>query len=198
MKIDKTKIDKIFTFILIPGLTLLLSSYANIFTYNFSYIGNELEHRVLFDIWGISVGLYFHHQLISIYKSSKIYNKKLYLVTHIVWITELIAVILPYSSSHITFLDQIHELLALVSSISFAVLIEIYIYMLYKNNNLNWILYMKQYNILLLIAMFIFFILEHVTSLLEIYFTLMMCFYLYYLKYKAGIDYNNNFSESQI
>lgn len=51
---------KILAYLIIPAYTIAFTSGYNWFTTNFSVIGNILDKKLAFLVWGITVGLYFY------------------------------------------------------------------------------------------------------------------------------------------
>lgn len=105
-----------FTFIVIPGYTLLFVRNFNLFTLNFSVIGNLLGRKRAFVVWGIMTGLYFYRVLKEVSGGLNL-PKRAGRLTDAALLFLFFAVATPYLPDELPFKSFLHIVFALCSSL---------------------------------------------------------------------------------
>lgn len=108
----------LFAFLIIPGYTLLYVKNFNLFTVNFSVIGNLLGKKRAFVIWGFLTGIYFYFVLSSVSKNLRLSKRVRYLV-HTALMLLFLAVFTPYLPQEFPFKAFLHIVFAMAASLWF-------------------------------------------------------------------------------
>lgn len=106
----------LFAFLIIPGYTLLYVKNFNLFTVNFSVIGNLLGKKRAFVIWGFLMGIYFYFVLSSVSKNLRLSKRVRYLV-HTALMLLFLAVFTPYLPQEFPFKAFLHIVFAMAASL---------------------------------------------------------------------------------
>jgi len=157
------------------GLASYLTSLDSIVDSNFSIIGNNLQYRLTFIIWGLFTN-YFLFSFLKVFE--KAFN--LYLAL----ISGLLVVFLPYQPLSYPIIANLHILMGFIS---FA----LYNYLIYKTlvkqNFINYQITNKLliiFNLLLLFEAFLVAYYMHINSLIELTYNIVMFNLLTYLYWK--------------
>lgn len=147
--------------------------YTDVFVYNQTYIGNVLGHPFYLCLWTISsiFGLYYYSKII--FDSCKLpYHSFLHALIHI---GMTISIVFPYQDGLKNWTNNLHVWIAGICIIGF--IIEwIYIFSKY------YFIYQKEcfiFLMILMISLFIMLVLDHITSICEIFFTYGMNIFLF-------------------
>ena len=124
----------VIAYILFPTVNLLLARYTDIFTENYSYVGNELQHTSLFHIWGTMCSLYFF--VMTTYILKKINRKTAYdmPVLYFSCIGMILSVHIPYQPEIYPVIGELHIYISIAATVSYVLLFfHILLEMPYKN-----------------------------------------------------------------
>lgn len=103
-------------FILIPGYTLLFVRNFNLFSLNFSVIGNMLGRKLGFCLWGLMTGWYFYAVLSSISSRLRLPAFVRHLV-HTALLLLFCAVTTPYLPEELPFKAFLHIVFAMAAAL---------------------------------------------------------------------------------
>lgn len=106
----------LFTFLIIPGYTLLFVRNFNLFSLNFSVIGNMLGKRGGFCIWGLLTGAYFYWILSRISKQLSLSRRARFLIGTALLLL-FCAVTTPYLPDELPFKAFLHIVFAMAASV---------------------------------------------------------------------------------
>ncbi|MEG0345845.1 MAG: hypothetical protein RR435_06475 [Erysipelotrichaceae bacterium] len=168
--------------LIISILTIILAIKAPITKENLSYIANQLGYNKLFIIWGLIVGTYFFYIIINISNTTKVINTKIKISSTIILILEVLGLVVPYKPTTNIILSELHSNSALIATTGFAMLTYYLLYLLSLRGHNK---YIKTYNLIIMLNVFIFLYYGHITSLLELSYTLCMLIYLSYINIKT-------------
>lgn len=111
-----TMLLNLFTFIVIPVYTLLFAGNFNLFTFNFSVIGNLLGRKRVFALWGILAGAFYYSVLSSVSCRLNL-PKPVRRLTDAALLFLFFAVATPYLPDELPFKSFLHIVFALISSL---------------------------------------------------------------------------------
>lgn len=167
-------ISDFFAYVLIPAYTIFFSSGADLFTTNFSVIGNSENLRYTFSLWGILTGGFFYYQTRNIILLSR-GNALEYHLLNTALVLLLTSVVTPYLPQELPFPSFLHVIFAFCSSVILLLCLLLIIKRLHHQMPEQFASFL--YGLLLIICICILLLLLAgiVSSALEIFCTLSLC-----------------------
>ena len=166
--------QKILNRIIIPILTIFVTTRSSFLYENVTYIANHTQHRFLVCILAILLSYHYFSSFKIIFKQTHFKNtltSKLLLLTTL---SITIAFLIPYNPSLYPLFSKLHVLFSLGGAIVFILLLNIFFWFI-QTHHID--LYRKTFGVYLslisgCISIFVWF--GSVNSLLELYFILMI------------------------
>lgn len=159
------------SYIIIPVYTILFVRGSNWFTCNFSVIGNVIQRRDAFVLWGLIVGIYFFWVLRSIVRHMEEKPKAALLIPFCLWLL-FSAVTTPYLPEELPFKSFLHIIFAFLAAVFLIICLYMIVWKLYRLSPSVYWPYLFALTGITLGSAFLLFLVGIVSSALEIFFTL--------------------------
>ncbi len=158
-------------FFILPALGIYLSSFANIFYENISYIGNIIGHQYLMYLWGCLSISYFYFMNYSLLKKIQVLPVQWNYLLFSSCILMIISILLPYHPELYPFLSQCHIYTAFIGTIPFIFITFFILFQLTLSHKKIFRYLFFIFQSLLFICIFIIFYYGMINSLVEILFS---------------------------
>lgn len=153
---------------------------------NLSHLGNELGHKYYLIVWGSSAAIYFYYYTLQLMKKT-LYQHKLgkgLLLLACIFMT--VSVVLPYDPLAFFELSKWHTRIAMWGTTLYATVFFHLLYAMMKTNYSLFEIYTPYYTMLVGFDI-LFFVLNGVSTLVEISFVIVMSLLLYIMNKKASL-----------
>lgn len=158
-------------YILIPVYTVLFVHGSNWFTTNFSVIGNSLDRKSAFVLWGLMVGIYFFQCLHVILNHMPVKPVGSCLVPlSIVLLT--FALTTPYLPKELPFQSFLHIIFAFMAAVCLLLCLYLTLWRLYQEHPLAYRPYFIALFGITVISIILLIMVGIISSALEIFFTI--------------------------
>ena len=171
----------LFAVIIIPITSIILGFQESILYENLTYIGNQPQHRLLFQIWGILVSTDYLLSFYYLTRKTKICSIRLILFAFLLTTSSISSFFIPYNPSIYPFLSNLHVYTSLLSSV-FTIFFIIYyislfqlIHPIYFHKCFQFIIFFITISVTLL------FVLGDISGLLELIMSIFLSIFLYYM-----------------
>lgn len=158
-------------YVIIPIYTLFFVQGSNWFTTNFSVIGNTLERREEFVLWGLIVGAYFFWCLYTITKRMPRKPRGTFLLPLAVVLLTF-ALTTPYLPEKFPFQSLLHVVFAFVAAICLMVCLCLIVWRLYEREPKVYGRYLAALLAIALFSGILLVVAGIVSSALELFFTI--------------------------
>lgn len=168
----------LFTYLIIPLLTLDLASGYNWLTTNFSVIGSQWNRQTEFTLWGILVGGYYFFCLqavigrLPIGKISKSRKHLLFVTTVLALVCLVFAITTPYLPEITPFKSSLHVVFALAASAFLLIALYLTVWQLFRLCPKRYFYFFLGLILISIFCAILFLTVGIITSALEIFFTL--------------------------
>lgn len=144
MAISSKKIMYPIAYIIFPLVNIMVAQYTNIFSENYSYVGNGLQHSFLLYLWGSLCGIYFFTTTKAIMK--KIDYSLKYGTTILAGscLAMIISVYIPYLPDLYPIVGEIHIYVSILATLSYVLL---FFHLLLEFAYKNYLIYKKYYSL---------------------------------------------------
>ncbi len=177
----KGKYD-LFTFYLVPGLTVMLASVDSWFETNLSVLGNAGGHRLALTSWGFVTGAYYCRYTFYLFRLGRYRNlagKALVLGAGIFLMT---SVMIPYTPELYPVKAALHVFLAFFSPILLAAALVGFLHFLSVKNRRHFRSAWRAMWSLVLAAVVLLILAGFITSFLELFVVVGLCGFLRYVE----------------
>lgn len=166
--------QKLLNRIIIPILTIFVTTRSSLLYENVTYIANHSQYRFLVCILAILLSYHYFSSFKIIFKQTHFKNTLTSKLLLLSTLSITIAFLIPYNPALYPLLSKLHVLFSLGGAIVFILLLNIYFWFI-QTHHIK--LYQKTFNVYLslitgCISIFVWF--GSVNSLLELYFILMI------------------------
>lgn len=151
---------------------------------NLSHLGNELGHKYYVILWGSSAAIYFYYYTLQLMKKTLYQHKLGKGLLLLACIFMALSVLLPYDPQTFFELSKWHTRIAMWGTILYAAVFFHLFYDMMKTNYSLFETYMPYYTMLVGFDT-LFFVLNGVSTVVEISFVIVMSFLLYLMNKKA-------------
>ncbi|MDO5415599.1 MAG: hypothetical protein Q4F29_00215 [Lachnospiraceae bacterium] len=158
-------------YLLIPCYTILFVKGSNWFTTNFSVLGNVIDRKNQFVLWGLIVGIYFYVILNFISKKLQPAPKCTFLIP-LALILLVFAITTPYLPQELPLKSFLHIVFAFLAAVCLALFLLLLVVRLYRENRKEYRPYLAGLLGILLFSAFLLVLAGIISSALEIFFTL--------------------------
>lgn len=159
------------SYIIIPVYTVLFVRGSNWFTCNFSVIGNVVQRRDAFVLWGLLVGLYFYRVLRTIVKHMEKKPKGTFLIPFCLCLL-FFAITTPYLPDEMPFKAFLHIIFAFFAAVFLIICLYLIVWQLYRSSPAVYKPYLAALLGITLGSAFLLYLVGIVSSALEIFFTI--------------------------
>lgn len=134
MTLPSKKIMYPIAYVIFPVVNLLVAQYTNVFTENYSFVGNGLQHSLLLYIWGSLCGIYFFIATKAIMDKIKYKMKYGLPLLGISCIGMIFSVYIPYLPDLYPLIGELHIYVSIFATILYVLLFfHILLEFAYKN-----------------------------------------------------------------
>lgn len=171
----------LFGIIILPILSIYLGTRASILYENLTYIGNTLQYRFLFLVWGITLSLFY---CFSYFKVVKLYELKQPTYNYLCIIAtclNIIAMLMPFKNHSGDIFSQLHIYTSFMATLLTCLLIYKIVSKLQKTDFLIFLFIRNSILSLISLSTMCILLLGDFSTLLEIIFTNGISFLFYTL-----------------
>ncbi|MDF9823789.1 hypothetical protein M2475_000194 [Breznakia sp. PF5-3] len=170
----------LFAFIILPIFSILLGVQESIFYENLTYIGNQPQYRLLFQIWGITISLDYFFSFYYLTKKTKVYGKRLLPIAAVLSFISILSFFIPYNA-HQPLLSNLHVYTSLSSSLLTICLIFYYVHLFQFDEPAYYQKCFRCIIAFMIICVTLLLILGDISGILELVMTLFLSVFLYYM-----------------
>lgn len=166
---------------IIPIFSILLGSQESILYENLTYLGNQKDYRLFFQLWGILISLDYLISFLYLMHKTKIIGTRLRIIAIFLTIISILSFFIPYNMETNPFLSNVHVYLSLSSSLLTIFMIIYYIHLF---QFINFSYYQKGSKIIysyIIICVFLLLALGDISGILELVMTIFLGLFLYYM-----------------
>lgn len=167
--------------IVIPVTSLILGLQESVLYENLTYIGNQPQYRLLFQIWGVLVSVDYLVSFYYLTRKTGVYGKRLIPLACVLTIMSISSFFIPYNTEIYPMLSNLHVYASLLSSVFTIFLIIYYVYLF---QFIQPVYFEKCFRFMIsfiIIAVTLLFVLGDISGILELVMSIFLSLFLYYM-----------------
>lgn len=180
----KTPMERLlflFAFILIPIFSIILGLQKSIFYENLTYIGNQKEFRLYFQLWGVILSLDYFISFYYLTKKTNVTKPHFVLFAGVLTFLSITSFFLPYQPTQYPQLSNLHVYTSLASSVFTIVLLTYYVHLFQFVDVEYYQRCSKIIHSYLIISAILLLGLGDISGILELFMAIFISIFLYYM-----------------